>query len=185
MSALSDIVMEFDGLLNELGVNHAFGGALALAYYAEPRGTVDADLMVATPFAAASQIVEHLSTRGFEPESQPQDWLPLAGVRVVRAADGAMGDLFFSYDPYHEQILAGAVEYPFVYSGGIATLRFLAPADLVVVKMSFNRPKDWVDIQAMIDFGTTIDADYVEHWLIAFRGPTMYPRVARLRQMTV
>ncbi|MHB8439211.1 MAG: hypothetical protein ACYDD4_08630 [Acidimicrobiales bacterium] len=51
------------------------------------------------------------------------------------------------------------------------------------MKLSFNRPKDWVDIQAMIDAGVPLDAEYVATRAVAFRGPSLYPRLARLRRM--
>ncbi len=38
---LIDLVVTVHDRLDQAGVAHAFGGALALAYVAEPRGTVD------------------------------------------------------------------------------------------------------------------------------------------------
>ena len=37
------------------GIPHAFGGALALAYYATPRATVDIDVNVFVPVARADE----------------------------------------------------------------------------------------------------------------------------------
>jgi hypothetical protein len=51
------------------------------------------------------------------------------------------------------------------------------------MKVSFNRAKDWVDIEAMLASGTPIDADYVSRELVNFRGPMMHPRTAVLRQL--
>ena len=46
------------------GVPHAFGGALALAYYAEPRTTVDIDLNVFLPPARYDEIAGKLEKLG-------------------------------------------------------------------------------------------------------------------------
>jgi hypothetical protein len=50
MRAIGEVIIEIDEALRSFGVNHAFGGALALAYYAEPRGTVDIDVNVNVPY---------------------------------------------------------------------------------------------------------------------------------------
>lgn len=55
--------------------------------------------------------------------------------------------------------------------------------DLVVFKLSFGRDKDWVDLRQIIRSGLALDVDYIERQLIALRGPTMYPRLARLRAL--
>jgi hypothetical protein len=52
-----------------------------------------------------------------------------------------------------------------------------------VFKLSFGRPKDWVDLQAMRDAGVQLDLPYVESQLLAQRGARLYPRLARLRAM--
>jgi hypothetical protein len=51
VSSLPEKVVAIDRALDD--VPHAFGGALALAYYAEPRATVDIDLNVFVPVADA------------------------------------------------------------------------------------------------------------------------------------
>ncbi|HWJ97953.1 MAG TPA: hypothetical protein VNQ33_07320 [Acidimicrobiales bacterium] len=50
-------------------------------------------------------------------------------------------------------------------------------------KLSFNRPKDWVDVQRVIRNGPDLDTDSIERVLVEMRGPTRHPRVARLRAM--
>ncbi|HEY7952208.1 MAG TPA: hypothetical protein VID70_04420 [Solirubrobacteraceae bacterium] len=50
--SLPDKVLAIHRALAQAKVAHAFGGALALAYYAEPRGTIDIDLNVFTARAS-------------------------------------------------------------------------------------------------------------------------------------
>jgi len=63
------------------------------------------------------------------------------------------------------------------------TLEVVGPDDLVVFKVSCNQGKDWVDIEAMLVAGTVIDLDLKHQELLALRGPTMLPRIARLSTM--
>ncbi len=48
------------------GVPHAFGGALALAYYAEPRATIDIDVNVFVPPASFATVLDPLARLGVD-----------------------------------------------------------------------------------------------------------------------
>lgn|GEM_PF-702390 len=182
MSAVIETVFEMDDVFDDLDVRYAVGGGLALQRYANPRVTVDVDLNVAVPFASTTAVVGALQSRGYRPTMPPQSWVPIAGVRFQREQSPVV-DLFFSFDQYHDTIMSNAVQMPFETSGQKRSLLVLSADDLAVVKMSFNRSKDWTDIEAMLDSGTAVDQEYVSRHLVSWRGPTMWPRVARLQAM--
>ena len=183
MRSIGDVIIEIDSELDAAGVRHAFGGALALAYYAEPRGTVDVDINVEVPFESRSTLLSRLDSIGWHLGADAERSLPADGTRLHQPAETVVIDLFFAFDELHEVVLDRAVERPFIHSGVRHELRFLSAEDLTIFKMSFGRTKDWADIEAMIAAGTLIDADYVEHQLVQAEGPTVYPSVARLRAM--
>lgn len=183
MKPIAEVVLEIDSALTALKVDHAFGGALALAYYSEPRGTVDIDLNVATPFESRSSLLHELTKLGWTVTAEDQDAIPSEGSRLHQEGETVVVDLFFAFDDYHTEVLNNAVLKPFVVRGDRTELSFLAPEDLAVFKISFNRPKDWVDLQAMVDAGTSIDVEYVERQLIKLKGATMYPTMARFRAL--
>lgn len=164
-----------------LRLDHAFGGALALAYYAEPRGTVDVDVNVFVTFDRAVEVVAALETLGFRPEQPAHEWLPAAGVRLRRPGDPTRLDLFFSLDDRYDEIARRTQRFPF--GRRRRRLPFLSAEDLAVFKLSFGRDKDWVDLRHLLAAQPAIDLAYVEAQLIALRGATMYPRLARLRVM--
>jgi hypothetical protein len=87
-------------------------------------------------------------------------------------------DLFFSYDPFHDAAALGRHRAPF----GEGTIPILAADHLTVCKVVFNRPKDWVDIEAMVAAGTDIDAAEVLRWVgrIAGDDDPRYDRIAAL-----
>ena len=74
-----DVVLAAHEHFERLGRDHAFGGALALAYYADPRGTVDVDVNVFVGFDAAPEVVDELGALGFMPTQPQAQWLPVAG----------------------------------------------------------------------------------------------------------
>ena len=180
MSA-ADVAGEVHVLLLAAGIGHAFGGALALNYYAPPRLTADVDVNVAVEVERSGEIVGLFTARGFV-EVGPADGVraPIAGIRLIRGRD--ILDLFLAFDRYHERVVERAVTFPFSTGTRIIDLPFLSADDLTVMKLSFNRPKDWVDIEAMLEAGTPIDVEDVESQLVGFRGVTMYPRLAVLRR---
>lgn len=159
-----------------VGLPHAFGGAIALAYWAEPRATIDIDLNVFVPGTRAADVLGPLEGLGvdvtggaaaIERDGQARVWWGDTPV-----------DLFFSYDPFHEAARRGAVEVPFA-DGSITVL---AASHLVVCKAVFDRAKDWVDIEAVLGLGTRVDPAEVLRWVgrIAGDEDPRYQRVANL-----
>ena len=167
--------------LAALEIRHAFGGALALAYYAEPRGTIDVDVNVFVSFESAEEIVQSIEELGFVPERPSEDWVPVAGVRLVRGGEPPLLDLFFSLDERYDEIARRVRHFPFGSDG--LELPFLSAEDLVLFKLSFGRDKDWVDLQSLVTSSSELDVEYIERQLVGLRGPTMYPRLARLRRL--
>lgn len=141
---------------------HAFGGALALAYYAEPRATVDIDLNIFVPVSEYDAVATRLASLGI-PADEP-------AIRNLIARDGQARvlwddvpiDLFLSYDAFHDA--AAAARRPVPFAGDVIDV--LSPEHLMVCKVVFNRPKDWVDIDAMLADGeASIDAAEVLRWV--------------------
>jgi len=177
--SLVDLVVDVHRRLSGASLSHAFGGALALAYVADPRGTVDVDVNVFTPFDAVDSILEALAPIGLRPERDRAAWVPVAGIRLRRDADPYPVDLFPSLDPRYSEIERRCRQHPFGRDG--LSLPFLSAEDLAMFKLSFGRDKDWVDLRAMATARPDLDVDYIERQLIGLRGPAMHPRVARLR----
>ena len=163
------------------GIDHAFGGALALAYYIEPRGTVDVDVNVFVPFQAGAPVVSGLGALGFSAERPAAEWLPAAGVRLHRPADQVRVDLFFSLDAGYDEVARRTKRFPF--GDQAMMLPFLSAEDLALFKLSFGRDKDWVDLRSLVHAHPELDVDYVERQALGLRGPTMHPRLARLRML--
>ena len=177
--SLVGLVLEVHAQLATASLAHAFGGALALAYVAEPRGTVDIDVNVFTPLAEVDVVLEVLEAIDLRPERPRRDWLPIAGIRLRRESDPYPVDVFPSLDERYDEIQGRCLPHPFGH--GDAVLPFLSAEDLSLFKLSFGRDKDWVDLRAIVRAQPAIDVDYIERQLIGLRGPAMFPRVARLR----
>jgi hypothetical protein len=158
--SLPEKVVAIDKALTRAKVPHAFGGALALAYYAEPRSTVDVDLNVFVTTDLAPRVSRTLERLGV-------DTAPLE--RPATARDGQVRcrwgrtpiDVFFSYDAMHDAMRDAVARVPF----GPDRIPILAPEHLVVCKAVFDRSKDWLDIQQVLVTVTGFDAGEARRWL--------------------
>lgn len=167
--ALDEKVLALDKALAHETIPHAFGGALALAYYATPRGTVDIDVNVFVPAGDAARVLRALATLGVE----RGDARALAAIRkrgqVRLRWEHTPVDLFFSYDPLHDRCHERTRTVPF---GGDALIPILSAEDLAIFKVIFDRPKDWLDLAEMLyALGPDFDARYALDWLRRILAP--------------
>ena len=175
------MVGEVSELFEGSSIRYAFGGALALAQYAEPRGTLDVDVNVFVGVDQSPTVLARLAEAGWDRDPSAQFDIPGAGIRLSAAGRTEKLDLFFSLDAVYEEIADRVRLLPF--GRPPRSLPFLSADDLALFKLSFGRDKDWVDLRSLLRTGTPLDLDYIERQLVHLRGPAMYPRLARLRQL--
>ena len=135
--------------LEAAGLPHAFGGAIALAYWTEePRGTRDLDVNVFVELARAAEVLAAL----------PADIGPSSSDRTALERDGQARlwwddtpvDLFLDYAPIHAEAAAHRADVPFAGR----TIPVLGAVELAAFKAMFDRTQDWADIEAMLASGT-------------------------------
>ena len=161
--SLDEKIASIERALMAARIPHAFGGALALAYYATPRGTHDIDLNAFVPVARAERVLKVLEALGV-------DRGDAATLEQIR--DRGQGrlhwehtpiDLFFSYDALHESCVKRIRSVPF---GEGVTISILSAEDLAIFKALFDRPKDWSDLREMLySLGADFDESYALDWL--------------------
>ncbi|HEX2706481.1 MAG TPA: hypothetical protein VHM66_00555 [Solirubrobacterales bacterium] len=162
--------------LDDARVPHAIGGALALAYYAEPRATIDIDINVFIPTERWPDVRDALAPLGID---VGVDAAALERDGQVRLWwDRNPVDLFFSYDEFHDAMRHGARRVPF----GQGTIPILAPEHLAVCKAMFDRVKDWLDIEQILVATDPLDLAEVESWLERMVGGED-PRLQKLREI--
>ncbi len=163
--SLPDKVVAIHDGLRTARIGHAFGGALALAYYAEPRATIDIDLNVFVPPGRHAAVHAALGPLGVADEV---DERALARDGQCRWWWGRTPvDLFFAYDELHDAMRRATRTVPF----GETTIPVLAPEHLTVCKAVFDRPKDWLDIEQILVCEGDLDIPEIERWLTRIAGP--------------
>ncbi|HTR88776.1 MAG TPA: hypothetical protein VMG62_01540 [Solirubrobacteraceae bacterium] len=164
MSRLEDRLLAVHDGLDAAGIGHAFGGAIALGYCTlEPRGTIDVDVNVFIGPERTKEVFAAL----------PEE-IEFGGLDVERAErDGQVRlrweitpiDLFFSVLPFHEDVERNIRHVPL----GQRTIPVLSCTGLAVFKAMFDRPRDWVDIEAMVE-ARSVDLDEAINWVSEMAG---------------
>ncbi len=164
-------------MLDSMRVPHQFGGAIALAWYRSPRATTDIDLNVTVTPEHADPVLGALAHLGVTVSRSDRAAIERDG-QARLDWDGSYLDLFFATLQLHEEMAARSREVSF----GRVRIPILSPEDLIVCKVVFDRPKDWVDVEEMVSWGTEIDAGAVFRWVDDMLGKdsTQHARLAEL-----
>lgn len=150
--------------LKEANIRHAFGGALALAWCTQQaRGTVDIDLNIFLEPAAAMPALEALPQDVNWSMTDHQTIIDEGQVRVFW--DNTPIDLFLNTMKLHEQ-MARRIRWE---DFGGESVPFLTCEDIAVLKVFFNRTKDWADLEAMVA-AKTIKIPEVTATIISYLG---------------
>jgi hypothetical protein len=143
---LAERVIELHRALETAGIPHAFGGAIALAFWIRnPRGTDDVDVNVFVPAENCAPALAALPAGVAVPDDAAE----------VIARDGQTRlwwdetplDLFFNNVPLHDDAARHRREVPLTDE---VTIPILGPVELAVFKAMFDRTQDWADLEAMI-----------------------------------
>ena len=174
-----ELIEAINEALDDSGIAHAFGGALALGFAGSPRGTADVDVNVFLAPREISAVSDALAGLGFTPEFE--DAAQIGGLRYSSPDSIFPIDVFPSLDANYDEVARRVKRHPFGRSN--RKLPFLSAEDIAVFKLSFGRGKDWIDLEDIAAVTPGLDLEYIERQLVELRGPTMYRRFARFRRL--
>jgi hypothetical protein len=174
--SLPDKLISVDDALTAAKVAHAFGGALALAYYAEPRATADIDVNVFCAVEQYPAVATALAELGVDAVTDLEK-LNRSGQCRLRWGRTPI-DLFFAYDRLHDEMARDLRRVPFAE----AQIPILSPEHLMICKAVFDRAKDWIDIEQMLVVADDLDVGVVEYQLTRILGEH-HRSLARLRKL--
>jgi hypothetical protein len=175
--SFSEKVTAIHDRLRERGIDHAFGGALALASYAEPRATIDVDVNIFLEAARHDEVVAALADLGVESDVPSGQVLRDEQCRIFWGTTPI--DLFYAYHDLHAAMRDQTRQAPF----RDATIPVLAPEHLLTCKVIFNRPKDWLDIEQILVGALDTDRAEVARWLEQIVGADD-PRALRFAELS-
>lgn len=145
MPSLGEVIVRVDRTLTAHGIDHGFGGALALAAAGAVRATADVDVNVFVQEADHERLLDALeaSGAGLDRDSSLRRMIERADLQV-KIGEVRL-DVFLPFDPFHDAVRARLREAPLEGT----PVRVISPEDLIVFKVLFDRPKDWVDLATL------------------------------------
>jgi hypothetical protein len=167
LNSPTEVAAALGRALDERGQDYAFGGAVALAYWAEPRTTMDVDLTLFVPPDRPVDCIRTLQAIGCD--------VPVAEATALldehafcRAKYGAMRvDVFFPSNPFYETARTRRQRVP-LKDGSIIVWD---AETLAVFKMMFFREKDFVDLKQILRHRLpNFDREWVRMQLVEICG---------------
>jgi hypothetical protein len=175
----AEVARQLAGKLASAGQDYALGGALALGYWATPRGTVDVDITLYLPPDQPTACVRLLQSIGCELQSeQAVNSLTDHGFCPVRFG-GRHVDIFLPTALIYER---ARPRRKAVDLGGQQVIIWDAET-LCVFKMMFFRRKDLADVEQIIQMQADgLDRQWVLQQLLEMYGQHD-PRISQWREL--
>lgn len=162
--SVSSVVERLRKVLEETQTTYAFGGAVALAAWSEPRATADVDVILwIDPERQLGRAIELVRLAGVElDEGVARATAEQRGMFVGRIGHTRV-DVFVPSIPFYQEAEKRRVR---TLIGGQPTWVHSAEV-LAVFKMLFFRPKDLLDVERMLRVqGDAFDRSFVRDALV-------------------
>lgn len=141
-------------------------GGVAASILGKPRLTADADAMMLLPVDAIPQLVEVARAEGLTPRiPDVEEFARKSRVVLLRHEESGINvDISLGLLPFEIE----AVDRSREYQAGALRVRLPTPEDLIILKAVAHRPKDMLDIEAVIAAQQYLDIDHIRFWVQQF-----------------
>lgn len=159
MNALFDAAVAVQDVCVDEGWPFCFIGGLAVQRWAEPRATVDVDVMILTGFGGEPPVIDVLLDRFAPRVAEPAAFARRNRVLLLETAERVGIDVALAAIPYEERVVARASDHELVAG---QPLRICSAEDLVVLKAFAGRYIDWADVERIVArVGPSLDVGLV------------------------
>lgn len=157
-------------------------GGVAASLLGQPRLTADADALLLLSIDEVPALIELAQAEGLHPRlSDVVDFARRSRVVLLRHTESGIDvDISLGLLPFEVE----AVERSREYQAGSLIIRLPTPEDLIILKAVAHRPKDMLDIEAVIAAQPQLDKERIGFWVRQFAEllemPTLWTDVERL-----
>lgn len=171
---VSDVVAQLIDTLEPSGETYAFGGAVALAAWSEPRATADVDVVLWIEPSHIDDAIDLIESAGVELDRTAAHAEAEERGMFIGRADHVRVDVFVPSIPFYSEAEQRRVRTKiadrdtWVHSAEVLT----------VFKMLFFRPKDLLDVERILQVrSAAFDRGFVRNALVDMLGDD--PRVTK------
>lgn len=141
-------------------------GGVAASLLGEPRLTADADALLLISIDEVPMLIELAQAEGLHPRyADIVDFARRSRVVLFRHRESGIDvDISLGLLPFEIE----AVERSQEHRAGSLTVRLPTPEDLIILKAVAHRPKDMLDIEAVIAAQPHLDKARIAYWVRQF-----------------
>jgi len=167
MTDLYDALRQVVQILNELQIEFAVVGGIAVRVLGIPRPTHDLDFTLALDHAALGRLFERLEAIGLTVSDEYRTgWrdrvadMPLVKAKLYLAGRSIDVDMFLAETEFQQSLMSRRHRQTVE---GIE-LWMVTPEDLILLKLMANRIRDQADIADVLFMQGKLDEQYMRHW---------------------
>ena len=167
MNPVERVLRDFIGLFDQLCLQYAIMGGIAVRAHGIPRPTYDVDVTVlidrselGTLFAAARELEYEIS------DEFDKGWVDtVAGMPLVKATTFQNGrtypvDIFLAETEFQKTLVSRRQRENL---DALETW-LVTPEDLILLKLIANRPRDLADVYDVLTMQVSCDLEYLRSW---------------------
>ena len=188
MSARDEVLHPFRSAISDLArwiaekqLEATLIGGLAVGLRSRPRLTQDIDALLWSEEPPDGKLLDSAATFGFVPRvSDVLEFVRSHHVLMLQhAPSGVRVDISAAFLPFEREVIERS---ELVRISQDAVLPVATAEDLLIMKVIAGRPRDWIDVEQLIEINPNIDRDRAERWCRDYCELLGFPeRMDRLR----
>ena len=163
-----DLIKEAENLQRLCEFNDwdfCFIGGLALQFWGEPRLRQDIDLTLLTRFVNESVFIETLLLNYLPRIENAADFAQRNRILLLKNPNNIGIDISLGGLPFEEEMTRRASYQTYLED---VKLKIITAEDLIVMKATASRTKDWLDVETVLIRQQNLDWQYIEYHLAQF-----------------
>lgn len=175
LAPLLEPIAAVQQLLNRWNSGGLIIGGVAVSLLGQPRLTADVDAIALASLDDLPRLIDLAQQEGLEPRlPDAEAFARRSRVLLLRhSASGIAVDVSLGMLPFETE----AVERGQLVQAGRLAIRLPTPEDLIILKAVAHRPKDLLDIQAVIRRYPNLDRSRIRHWVLEFAQALEMPEL--------
>ncbi|MBN1878162.1 MAG: nucleotidyltransferase [Anaerolineae bacterium] len=170
-----DPLQAIQNLLSAFGEQGVIIGGIAVSLLGKPRFTADVDAVFLLELEELPHLLKEAAAQGIEARiTNVEAFARQNRILLLRhAASGIDIDISLGILPFESEMVARS-QYMDI---GNLQLRLPTAEDLIILKAVAHRPKDLLDIEAIVDNHPKLDKERIRYWIRQFAEALEMPEL--------
>jgi hypothetical protein len=175
LAGFREVLRDLTSWLDAASIQGAVIGGLAASLLGRPRVTNDVDVLVLVEEQAWPDLLASGERFGFLPRiADPLSFLRRSHVLLLRHQPSAIDlDMSVGGLPFEEEVVRRSTRVEI----GDVSIPLISAEDLLIMKAVAHRPRDLIDIEAVLERQDNLDLGRVQSWVREFSSALDAPEI--------